>query len=130
MIKIGDRIRELREKANLGQPDLAAIAAYAKPSAISAIENGHTALPLKKVGVIATALGVSADEMVEGTDYEEKWTREKARRNAIANGALIGDINPLAKNDHFKEISAVFPFLKTEDQKLVADIVKLLFARG
>ena len=62
-IKIGDKIKELRELKNLSQQDLAALCNFAK-SNMSRIEAGRTNLTIKTLFKISNALKVPLKDLV------------------------------------------------------------------
>ncbi len=62
-IKIGDKIKELRELKNLSQQDLAALCNFEK-SNMSRIEAGRTNLTIKTLFKISNALKVPLKDLV------------------------------------------------------------------
>ena len=62
-IKIGDKIKELRELKNLSQQDLAALCTFEK-SNMSRIEAGRTNLTIKTLFKISNALKVPLKDLV------------------------------------------------------------------
>ena len=62
-IKIGDKIKELRELKNLSQQDLAALCNFEK-SNMSQIEAGRTNLTIKTLFKISNALKVPLKDLV------------------------------------------------------------------
>lgn len=62
-IKIGDKIKELRELKNLSQQDLAALCNFEK-SNMSRIEVGRTNLTIKTLFKISNALKVPLKDLV------------------------------------------------------------------
>jgi len=62
-IKIGDKIKELRESKNLSQQDLAALCNFEK-SNMSRIEAGRTNLTIKTLFKISNALKVPLKDLV------------------------------------------------------------------
>ena len=62
-IKIGDKIKELRELKNLSQQDLAALCNFEK-SNMSRIEAGRTNLTIKTLFKISNALKVPVKDLV------------------------------------------------------------------
>lgn len=64
---LGDRVRAAREAAGLTQLELAERLGWTK-QALYAIESGQIRDPgVSRVAAIARALGVSVDELAEGT---------------------------------------------------------------
>ena len=63
-IKIGDKIKELRELKNLSQQDLAALCNFEK-SNMSRIEAGRTNLTIKTLFKISNALKVPLKDLVK-----------------------------------------------------------------
>ena len=66
--KIGQRIKDLREKAEMSQKDLAYTADLDR-SYIAGIENGQRNVSIVNIEKIATALGVSLKEFF----YDDKF---------------------------------------------------------
>lgn len=61
--ELGQRVRELREAKGMSQWKLA-VAADTTPNTISALEIGNRTPNVTRMHAIATALGVSLDELV------------------------------------------------------------------
>lgn len=78
MTHIGDNIKRIRKQAGLSQQDLAERCGISK-SQLSRMESGEQENPLIKTIIpIATALGVSLDEIVFGEDAESMTYLSKA----------------------------------------------------
>lgn len=69
-IKIGQRIRELREISTMSQKDLA-YAANLDRSYIAGIENGQRNVSIVNIQKIATALNVTLKEFFNHNEFEE-----------------------------------------------------------
>jgi Predicted transcription factor, homolog of eukaryotic MBF1 len=63
-IKIGTKIREVREKKGVSQQDLAALCNFEKAN-MSRIEAGRTNLTIKTLHKISTALSTYIKELVD-----------------------------------------------------------------
>lgn len=68
-VKIGLRIKELREKVNMTQKDLA-YSADLDRSYIASIENGQRNVSVINIEKIAKALGVTVKEFFEDGKFE------------------------------------------------------------
>jgi len=78
MTHIGDNIKRIRKQAGLSQQDLAEKCGISK-SQLSRLESGEQENPLIKTIIpIATALGVSLDEIVYGETTETMTYLSKA----------------------------------------------------
>jgi transcriptional regulator with XRE-family HTH domain len=71
LIKVGEKIRQARIKANLTQDDLAKMVGYTSRSSINKIEKGLVDLPRSKLIKISNALGVTPSYLM-GWDDEPK----------------------------------------------------------
>lgn len=69
-LKIGQRIKELREKAEMSQKDLAYTADLDR-SYIASIENGQRNVSIVNVEKIAVALGVSLKELFNDAQFNK-----------------------------------------------------------
>ena len=77
MVRIGERIKELRTKAGLGQ-DRLAIKADVDQSGLSKLERGaKRGFGIESAKKIARALNVSVEELLEGTDHEHLSREDK-----------------------------------------------------
>jgi len=72
-LKIGQRIKDLREKAELSQKDLAYTADLDR-SYIASIENGQRNVSIVNIEKIANALNVTIKEFFNNNEFE-KYTR-------------------------------------------------------
>lgn len=72
-LKIGQRIKELREIAEMSQKDLA-YAADLDRSYIASIENGQRNVSIVNIEKIAIALNVSVKEFFKNKNFEETST--------------------------------------------------------
>ena len=72
-LKIGQRIKDLREKAELSQKDLAYTADLDR-SYIASIENGQRNVSIVNIEKIANALNVTIKEFFNYNEFE-KYTR-------------------------------------------------------
>jgi len=75
-LKIGLRIKELREKSEMSQKDLA-YSADLDRSYIASIENGQRNVSIVNIEKIATALNVSVKEFFKSNDFENTPTNKK-----------------------------------------------------
>jgi len=71
--KIGQRIKELRESANMSQKDLA-YSADLDRSYIASVENGQRNISIVNIEKIAAALGVSLKEFFNSINFENLTT--------------------------------------------------------
>lgn len=69
-LKIGQRIKELREKAEMSQKDLAYTADLDR-SYIASIENGQRNVSIVNIEKIAVALGVSLKELFNDAQFNK-----------------------------------------------------------
>lgn len=69
-LKIGQRIKELREKANMSQKDLAYTADLDR-SYIASIENGQRNVSIVNIEKIANALNVMLKEFFNDNEFEK-----------------------------------------------------------
>lgn len=72
-LKIGQRIKILREKANMAQKDLAFTADLDR-SYIASIENGQRNVSIVNIEKIAAALGVSLKSFFDDNEFD-KYSR-------------------------------------------------------
>ncbi len=72
-LKIGQRIKELREKAEMSQKDLAYTADLDR-SYIASIENGQRNVSIVNIEKIANALNVTLKEFFNNNEFE-KYTK-------------------------------------------------------
>ena len=75
-LKTGQRIKELREKAEMSQKDLAYTADLDR-SYIASIENGQRNVSIVNIEKIATALGVSLKELFNDDKFDNATKRSK-----------------------------------------------------
>lgn len=68
-VKIGQRIKELREAATMSQKDLS-YSADLDRSYIASVENGQRNISIVNIEKIATALGVSIKEFFKTKNFE------------------------------------------------------------
>ena len=69
-LKIGQRIKELREQVNMSQKDLS-YAADLDRSYIASVENGQRNVSIVNIEKIAIALGVSLKKFFNYTEFEK-----------------------------------------------------------
>lgn len=69
-LKIGQRIKELREKAEMSQKDLAYTADLDR-SYIASIENGQRNVSIVNIEKISVALGVSLKELFNDAQFNK-----------------------------------------------------------
>lgn len=69
-LKIGKRIKELREKAEMSQKDLAYTADLDR-SYIASIENGQRNVSIVNIEKIAVALGVTLKELFNDAQFNK-----------------------------------------------------------
>ena len=69
-LKIGQRIKELREKAEMSQKDLA-YSADLDRSYIASIENGQRNVSIVNIEKIANALNVTLKEFFNNNEFEK-----------------------------------------------------------
>ena len=74
--KIGQRIKDLREKAGMSQKDLAYTADLDR-SYIASIENGQRNVSIVNIEKIATALGVSLKDFFDDDKFDDVTNRSK-----------------------------------------------------
>ncbi len=67
--KIGLRIKELRDKANMSQKDLAYTADLDR-SYIASVENGQRNISIVNIEKVAIALGVTVKEFFNNSTFE------------------------------------------------------------
>jgi len=72
-LKIGQRIKELREQANMSQKDLS-YAADLDRSYIASIENGQRNVSIVNIEKIAFALNVTLKEFFKNKNFENTST--------------------------------------------------------
>lgn len=75
-LKIGQRIKDLREKAEMSQKDLA-YAADLDRSYIASIENGQRNVSIVNIEKIAVALNVTVKEFFKSNSFENTTTDKK-----------------------------------------------------
>ncbi len=75
-LKIGQRIKVLREKAQMSQKDLAYTADLDR-SYIASIENGQRNVSIVNIEKIATALGISLKELFNDDKFDNATERSK-----------------------------------------------------
>ena len=75
-LKIGQRIKYLREKAEMSQKDLAYTADLDR-SYIVSIENGQRNVSIVNIEKIAIALGVSLKELFNDDQFDNATERSK-----------------------------------------------------
>jgi len=69
-LKIGQRIKELRENTTMSQKDLA-YAADLDRSYIASVENGQRNVSIVNIEKIATALGVTLTKFFNNTEFDK-----------------------------------------------------------
>lgn len=72
-IKVGQRIKELREKSKFSQKDLA-YAADLDRSYIASIENGKRNVSIVNIEKISTALHITIGDFFKSTNFEDTGT--------------------------------------------------------
>ncbi len=75
-LKIGQRIKELRETATMSQKDLS-YAADLDRSYIASVENGQRNISIVNIEKIATALGVTLKEFFNNVEFDNAAKRTK-----------------------------------------------------
>ena len=75
-LKIGQRIKDLREKMEMSQKDLAYTADLDR-SYIASIENGQRNVSIVNIEKITTALGVSLKELFNDDKFDNATKRSK-----------------------------------------------------
>ena len=75
-LKIGQRIKELRETATMSQKDLS-YAADLDRSYIASVENGQRNISIVNIEKIATALGVTLKEFFNNVEFDNSAKRTK-----------------------------------------------------
>jgi transcriptional regulator with XRE-family HTH domain len=70
-LKIGIRIKELREEKNISQKDLS-FAADLDRSYIASVENGQRNISIVNIEKIATALGVTLKEFFNDAQFNKR----------------------------------------------------------
>ncbi len=75
-LKIGQRIKELRETATMSQKDLS-FAADLDRSYIASVENGQRNISIVNIEKIATALGVTLKEFFNNVEFDNAAKRTK-----------------------------------------------------
>lgn len=68
--KIGQRIKQLRETAEISQKDLS-YAADLDRSYIASVENGQRNVSIVNIGKIANALGVTLKQFFEDAEFDK-----------------------------------------------------------
>jgi transcriptional regulator with XRE-family HTH domain len=74
--KIGQRIKDLREKANISQKDLAYTADLDR-SYIASIENGQRNVSIINIEKICTALNISLKDFFATQSFEKSQAKNK-----------------------------------------------------
>lgn len=75
-IKIGQRIKKLREKANMSQKDLA-YSANLDRSYIASVESGQRNISIVNIEKIADALNVSLKEFFNDAEFDKSSGHSK-----------------------------------------------------
>lgn len=75
-LKIGQRIKELRETATMSQKDLS-YAADLDRSYIASVENGQRNISIVNIEKIATALGVTLKDFFNNVEFDNAAKRTK-----------------------------------------------------
>ncbi|PKP44565.1 MAG: transcriptional regulator [Bacteroidetes bacterium HGW-Bacteroidetes-13] len=75
-VKIGQRIKELRETATLSQKDLSYTADLDR-SYIASVENGQRNISIVNIEKIATALGITLKEFFNNVEFDNAAKRTK-----------------------------------------------------
>lgn len=75
-LKIGQRIKELRETATMSQKDLSYTADLDR-SYIASVENGQRNISIVNIEKIATALGVTLKEFFNNVEFDNAAKRTK-----------------------------------------------------
>lgn len=75
-LKLGQRIKELREQTNMSQKDLA-YAADLDRSYIASIENGQRNVSIVNIEKIAVALNVTVKEFFKSSSFENTSANKK-----------------------------------------------------
>lgn len=87
-IKTGEKIRNARISLGMTQASLAELCGYTSRSSINKIELGLVDVPQSKLILIAKALGISTQSLIEETDGADK-TRQIPLLGSIACGSPI-----------------------------------------
>ena len=75
-LKIGQRIKELREKESMSQKDLS-FSADLDRSYIASVENGQRNISIINIEKIVTALGVSLKDFFNNIEFDNATKRTK-----------------------------------------------------
>lgn len=122
MLDLYKNIKITRMKKGLSQEELALKTGYTDRSSIAKIESGKIDLPISKVEVFAKALGVTIDELTEGTFNSNESMEESAitRRAELPNGLVIAahhDNDNDFTDEEWDSIIRFVEFVKSKEKK-------------
>ena len=106
-MKLGDKIRQLREVGGLTQGQLASHSAVSQ-GYLSQLENGEVKNPSASVLLrVAQAVRVDADELFEAAGYPTVRTLRQQYRNyeATVDGELVGYLSKLPRDKQRRLLS-------------------------
>ncbi len=125
METLGEKIQRLRVERKMTQTQFAESIGYGSQGAISQIEKSIIPIPFKRISMAAQVFGISEEDLVRDTDYQDKWKQFLAGQqdiNVPADRVNVGN--------ETKELFAIFPFLSEEDKLKVVEFTKRLYARS
>lgn len=114
---VGERIKAMRLKLNMSQEELAFKCGYKSRSSINKIELCRD-MPLRKVKLVAEALGVAPSYIMGWEDDDNTFSKEDAELDAKLSDASIAD----------KKLMLKFMNLPKKDKKTVANMIDYLSA--
>ena len=122
MLDLYKNIKITRMKKGLSQEELALKTGYTDRSSIAKIESGKIDLPISKVEVFAKDLGVTIDELTEGTFNSNESMEESAitRRAELPNGLVIAahhDNDNDFTDEEWDSIIRFVEFVKSKEKK-------------
>ena len=121
MKQIGLRVKKFRIKNNLTQDELAKKVGYSSKSMIHKIETGKTDIPFSKAIELATALGITVNDL-SGTTKNNSLIKEfsKSFREFLldnsGNTDIIGILNSM-NNDQLNKLSELIKLMFTNEKK-------------
>ena len=120
MSKIGNRIRNLREKNGLSQEELALRVGYTSKSTIAKIETGVNDIPQNKIVLFAESLNTSPAALMGWVDEEVS-----AKNDVLANIVL-----KLRKDDELLDMVAQLSELSQERRQALKPVLDAYVKAG
>jgi len=122
MLELYRNIREYRKSKHMSQEELAKRTGYSDRSSIAKIEKGEVDLPQSKIALFASALGVSASELMGDTGIDGS----NANSNYYFDAETAAMAQELFDNPEYRMLFDAARDSRPEDLQMAADMLTRL----